>query len=928
MFFQAFSQTEGIDKIGSAGAWLVSLLEVVIGVLVSLAFLFFFYSVLKFISTNDTTRKAKSLGNIAWGLVTIFILVSIWGIIAIPQSALFGNNFNLGLNNLTDVKVLEEDESNLDSENNLDIGGGFESMLISSHTFGCELNIGNYLRDIGYEIDSRLFQNLPTFESRVAFDDDGYLELGIEGDLEYDRLNRGSREPYGCLGGIGGEGNVIGRIFEYVDENIGLDQLGDVEETLASIVSQGIQDGLVRFQVLAKQLIYHSDKDKLEFTIATTRPMNTEESKPKEVRCISSEGGIVHLNIEMDGENAARFSNDGIRYDGEIDVKGLVDGEVYENCSINVKEDVRGANRNPIVLNNIVLGSFRKGIGLPDIFSDNNSCHIRVGLTELVGDFKNKVPSREVSDNRVVYTFETQRIKGEDTPCTLDLIDLSNLNIYVDGSPGEGNDRKIEFINVLQKMILNGYRLDKRGDYKHVLVGGGNLQTGKKEFQCGISQGKEVCAENLTGIATNKTYERICSQAAGLTVDTDSVEQTWVNDHWDYCVYRRKFPSDEDVLASGYLYVKKSIDHISLNGAQDLHVQGNYAYVVSKITDTLAIIDVSNPANPTFKSSISHNSLDGARGIHVQGNYAYVAAEDTNRLTVIDIASLPEFKGSVDLEDSMDVYVQGNYAYFTGFLQGGVGAIGVINISNPANPILEGVYPHKNLGLRHSSSSDMGLYIQGNYAYIAASTADSLTIIDISNPSNPAFKGSIKHSSLDGVQEVHVQGNYAYVASKIADTLAIIDVSNPANPTFKSSISHNSLDGARGIHVQGNYAYVAAEDTNRLTVIDISDPDSPTIKGTISERYVGKARDVHTQGNYAYVIASGRLTIVDLSKLESSIIETNEFNRLINKLIIELKNEDIPGISSVASLQTYLFSCISKGLWNNCLEEKNIKIDQ
>ncbi len=88
--------------------------------------------------------------------------------------------------------------------------------------------------------------------------------------------------------------------------------------------------------------------------------------------------------------------------------------------------------------------------------------------------------------------------------------------------------------------------------------------------------------------------------------------------------------------------------------------------------------------------------------------------------------------------------------------------------------------------------------LSGNYAYVADSYS-GLQSIDISDPSNPTFKGS--YVTPRGAQEVALSGNYAYV---VGDSLQIIDIIDPANPTFKGS--YNMPDSAVEVALSGNYA--------------------------------------------------------------------------------------------------------------------------
>ena len=217
------------------------------------------------------------------------------------------------------------------------------------------------------------------------------------------------------------------------------------------------------------------------------------------------------------------------------------------------------------------------------------------------------------------------------------------------------------------------------------------------------------------------------------------------------------------------------------------------------------------------------------------------------------------------LSNARGVYVSGKYAYIikgdkeTTYTNGG---LTIIDISNPSNPIYVG-------SVKSSSylwfPSDV--QVVGKYAYVTAFRSNSLTIIDVSNPSNPVIVGWYKNSTnLDGARYLKIVGKYAYVTAS-AMGLSIIDISNPANPTFIKRYSTGIIVTA-GVYVSSNYAYVTSSDQDKLVKINISDPLNPFWVGEYqSSTYLDGAWGVYVSGNYAYVTAqtSDRLTILDVS---------------------------------------------------------------
>ena len=168
----------------------------------------------------------------------------------------------------------------------------------------------------------------------------------------------------------------------------------------------------------------------------------------------------------------------------------------------------------------------------------------------------------------------------------------------------------------------------------------------------------------------------------------------------------------------------------------------------------------------------------------------------------------------------------------------------------------EGVLALSLVGKWDFLSNARNVQIVGNYAYVVG---DHLEIIDISNPSNPTFKGKYDIWEFGSYERVYfkIVGNYAYVASGRSG-LQIIDISDPSLPTLKGNYDTFGLVGA--VEVVDNYAYLAGD--TGLQIIDIS---NSTLIGLLDYIYLGEAYDVQIVGNYAYVGNNAGLTIIDIS---------------------------------------------------------------
>lgn len=346
-------------------------------------------------------------------------------------------------------------------------------------------------------------------------------------------------------------------------------------------------------------------------------------------------------------------------------------------------------------------------------------------------------------------------------------------------------------------------------------------------------------------------------------------------------------------------------------GAQAIHVDGSYIYVAwgSGASGGLRIIDSSDPTDLTVAGS--YETPGSAGHVFVLGQYAYVTChfQDTSALEIIDVSdpSSPALAGSYEMPDTVisGVFVSGNYAYIA-WHDGSdyppcSGGLRIINVSNPTNPTFTGSYD--------MSARAAGVYVSGDYAYVSWLCnvygdiyVSGFDIVNVTDPTNPTFASS-QEEWVGRPRSIIVSGHFAYVSNywhddvSIHGWLTIIDVSDPGNPAIASiyemqgvpmylSISeecayvgnenlqildvsdpYNPILAGSYIHgcwvfevfVSDSYAYVATRD---LRILDVSDPSAPISVG--SYETPGGAYSVFVAGDYAY-IADGNLHIVNVS---------------------------------------------------------------
>ncbi len=237
----------------------------------------------------------------------------------------------------------------------------------------------------------------------------------------------------------------------------------------------------------------------------------------------------------------------------------------------------------------------------------------------------------------------------------------------------------------------------------------------------------------------------------------------------------------------------------------DLAVAGEYLYLTSSNGDSLRVLNIAHPEQPTEAGSFG--TPKSAYTTAVRGHLAYVA--DAGRgLLVLDISDphAPVPVGSSTPFYAWDLVLQGDYAYVASSQ-----AMRILSLADPIHPMEVGAAALGDMGMR--------LAVAGNRAYVAA--GKEFDIIDVSQPSVPAVLSSTVQPDLFAL-DVAIAGHYALVAS--GSGLRVVDVSDSAHPQQVGFL--RTPGWAFGVAAEGNYAYVAASGAG-LRVVDVTDPANP-----------------------------------------------------------------------------------------------------
>jgi hypothetical protein len=234
-------------------------------------------------------------------------------------------------------------------------------------------------------------------------------------------------------------------------------------------------------------------------------------------------------------------------------------------------------------------------------------------------------------------------------------------------------------------------------------------------------------------------------------------------------------------------------------------------------------------------------------GFDISGNYAYVIFK--NNLKVLDISS-PEspvmLAGSLGLTGNANkIRIEGNHA----FIASGSAGVHIININNPAQPVLIQTIKVSN---RANYASDIA--VQGSNLFVADSEI-GLVIWDMTNISSPSMIGSF---SLGSFGRIVMTGNFAYL-SQYDGKFRVVNISNVSNPVVLKTVN-SSADEIKAMSINADTLYVG-HSFSGFSVYDITDKANPLL---MTELDTDCIYDLFVDGTNLYIADLTNLKVADI----------------------------------------------------------------
>lgn len=256
-------------------------------------------------------------------------------------------------------------------------------------------------------------------------------------------------------------------------------------------------------------------------------------------------------------------------------------------------------------------------------------------------------------------------------------------------------------------------------------------------------------------------------------------------------------PSDCKVLLSGLLM-----------GVGGVAVHGDYAYATSS-TCGLRILDISDPTDPTSVGTCSAIS-NYSYAVNATGDYVFAAGEWGFAIVDTTDKANPTITGTCPTLRAKDLIVISNYAYIADSNAG----LRIIDISDKSSPVIVATCNTSGCAENLASASDL-IYV----ADIAG-----MRVVDVSVPTSPQILGEWE---TDGeAWSVAIDLPYAYVANT-ARSLTVLDVSDPTELVYTRSVHLKEVgqyDFVFDLAVSDGWTYAAGE----LGVKLINNPSNPT----------------------------------------------------------------------------------------------------
>jgi len=265
------------------------------------------------------------------------------------------------------------------------------------------------------------------------------------------------------------------------------------------------------------------------------------------------------------------------------------------------------------------------------------------------------------------------------------------------------------------------------------------------------------------------------------------------------------------------------------------------------------VIDVTDPANPVVTANVadlpSWDIFNSSNATWAPENRFY-STDGTGGFAIYNVANRggPSTINSTGFLDPIyDQTIQQTTLFQAGNRPDGSGGIASFDLSS-GTPNLIG-------SLIYDADPGHAIQVSGTNAFLGL--ADSLRVLDISNPANPLEIANLAVPT----NALALSGTTLFDGSSNGH-LVVLDVSNPNAPQIIATVP---MAAPQTMRLDGHLLYVAAGPQGML-IFDVSNPAVPEMLSKYAAGVGGSVLDTSPQGTVAVLAASGMgLVTVDVS---------------------------------------------------------------
>lgn len=294
----------------------------------------------------------------------------------------------------------------------------------------------------------------------------------------------------------------------------------------------------------------------------------------------------------------------------------------------------------------------------------------------------------------------------------------------------------------------------------------------------------------------------------------------------------------------------------------DVVVSLPYVYVSASSSDKkkadIFAFDASNPSSPQLLSSYDAGDRT-FYALYVSGDYVYAATNHNNKeLVVIDISNPNNISEAASLnltgsEDAISIFGVENTVYL-GREEGGGDDFFVIDVSNPANPVIVKSF--------EIDDDVQDIFASNKRLYLVTEDSKSLWIYDIEDPNDPVFLNKYVVSPADDLLSVGLRLPADVLAGSDNGTLFVLGATTTSQVYIRDSLN---LGGSINdvICVADNLAFLATSNSGKeFIIVNIANRDNIVEYASLNYPQIGTGIDYAENKVFMSVRSNDSLRII------------------------------------------------------------------